>query len=113
MTQGRLNQCMLLAIYKEMTGRLALIDIVNKFALVVISVLALSVAFAKMHFSSHKKHHWQKQKTTFFCLIFYSKKAANRKGSSIKYVRKIYQKGNISYPLICMYAYQGVKNPTF
>ena len=87
MTQGRLNQCMLLAIYKEMTGRLALIDIVNKFALVVISVLALSVAFAKMTcvlkfalFKPQKAPLAKAKSNFFFCLIFIRRKLQTVRG---------------------------------
>ena len=37
----------------------------------------------------------------------------SRKGSSIKYVRKISRKTNISNPLIRTCAYQGVRNVSF
>ena len=47
MTQARLIHCMLLAIYKEMAGKLNLIDVAaNKLALLVVSVLAFMVPLA-------------------------------------------------------------------
>ena len=93
-------------------------------ALLVLSVLDFLVTFAKMswvlQFELLKLQlvAITKAINDFFLFDFLSKKTicvTHRKAPSIKYVRKIYRKINISLALIrartC--AYQGVKNATF
>ena len=47
MTQGRINHCKLLAIYKQMTDKLDLIDVGNEFCFGSDERFLLSVTFAK------------------------------------------------------------------
>ena len=49
MTHGRVNHCLLFAIYKEMMDKLSLIDVAsNEFGFGSIRVLAFSATFIKM-----------------------------------------------------------------
>ena len=62
-----------------------------------------------------KKYFWLKEKIVIDMILQCLCKYFDKKGSSIKYVRKIFQKTNISNPLIRirMCAYQGVRNISF
>ena len=62
-----------------------------------------------------KKYFWLKEKIVIDMILQCLCKYFDKKGSSIKYVRKIFQKTNISNPLIrtrtCVY--QEVRNVSF
>ena len=62
-----------------------------------------------------KKYFWLKEKIVIDMILQCLCKYFDKKGSFIKYVRKIFQKTNISNPLIRIRtcAYQGVRNISF
>ena len=62
-----------------------------------------------------KKYFWLKEKIVIDIILQCLCKYFDKKESSIKYVRKIFQKTNISNPLIRIRtcAYQGVRNISF
>ena len=99
MTHGRFDHCMLLAIYKEMTDKLSLIDVAgNEFCFGSDERSHLFGYFYQndLHFKvcvflSYNKHQQSRD--------FLSKKTmcvTHWKGPSIKYIHKIYRKSNIS-----------------
>ena len=88
---------MLLAIYKEMKDKLSLIDVAGNSALVVMSVLAFSVTFAKMtyvlKFVLFKLQQAPATKAKIFLLsdILLKKTicVTHRRGPSRKYIHNI------------------------
>ena len=89
MTQGRINHCMLLAFYKEMTDK--------QFYYVSDEGSCLFGRFCQAKLSTNN------QGNNNFCLSDFLKKTicvAQRMGPSIKYVHKIYRKSNMFYSFI-------------